>query len=151
MKIYLGSDHRGFALKNKLFAYLQKRGIDVEDVSGKALDLNDDFPQFAAAVALKIIGDEENDSRGILLCGSGQGMAIAANRFRGVRAIVATTAEDARWGRNDNDANVLSLPARLLENDDEIYWQDIVDTFLSTEFGGAARFKRRNRELDELS
>lgn len=89
--------------------------------------------------------------RAILICGGGQGMAMAANRFRGVRAIVATTAEDARYGRNDNDANVLSLSVRILDNDDDRYWQDIVDTFLDTPFAGAARYVRRNRELDELS
>ncbi len=150
MKIYLGADHKGFHLKNKVFAYLQKRGFEVEDVSSKELDQNDDFPQFAAAVSLKIIGDD-SDARGILLCGGGQGMAMAANRFKGVRAIVAATSDDARWGRNDNDANVLSLPARTLENDDDQYWQDIVDTFLGTEFSSAARFVRRNRELDQLS
>ena len=149
--IYLGADHKGFYLKNKVFAYLQKRGLEVEDVSGKELDSNDDFPQFAAAVALKIIGDNDDDAKGILICGSGQGMAMAANRFKGIRAIVAATSDDARWGRNDNNANVLSLPARILENDDDIYWQDIVDTFLGADFSGAARFTRRNQELDELS
>ena len=76
---------------------------------------------------------------------------MAANRFKGIRAIVAATSDDARWGRNDNNANVLSLPARILENDDDIYWQDIVDTFLGADFSGAARFTRRNKELDELS
>ena len=151
MKIYLGADHQGFYLKNKVFVYLEKRGFDVEDLSGKELDSNDDFPQFAAAVALRIIGDSDGDSRGILLCGGGQGMAMAANRFKGIRAIVADTSNDARWGRNDNNANVLSLPARILENDDDIYWQDIVDTFLGADFSGAARFTRRNKELDELS
>ena len=149
--IYLGADHKGFYLKNKVFAYLQKRGLEVEDVSGKELDSNDDFPQFAAAVALKIIGDNDDDAKGILICGSGQGMAMAANRFKGIRAIVAATSDDARWGRNDNNANVLSLPARILENDDDIYWQDIVDTFLGADFSGAVRFTRRNKELDELS
>lgn len=151
MRIYLGADHRGYHLKNKVFAYLQKRGFNVEDVSHRELDPNDDFPQFAAAAALKLIDEEDDTDRAILLCGGGQGMAIAANRFRGVRAIVATTSEDAWYGRNDNDANVLSLPARTLENDDDQYWQDIVDTFLDTEFSSAARFARRNKELDELS
>ncbi|MCL2280716.1 RpiB/LacA/LacB family sugar-phosphate isomerase [Candidatus Saccharibacteria bacterium] len=151
MVIYLGADHRGFYLKNKVFAYLTKRGYTVEDVGDKELNPDDDFPQFAAAAALKLI-DEENDvDKAILICGGGQGMAMAANRFRGVRAIVATTAEDARWGRNDNDANALSLPARILDNDDDQYWQDIIDTFLMTEFSGATRHARRNRELDELS
>ena len=151
MKVYIGADHRGFHLKNKIFAYLTKRGFEVVDVGDRELDPNDDFPQFAQAAALKLIDEQDDTDRAILLCGGGQGMAIAANRFRGVRAIVATTAEDARYGRNDNDANVLSLPARILDNNDDQYWQDIVDTFLSTEFAGAARYRRRNRELDELS
>jgi len=151
MKIYLGSDHQGFYLKNKVFAYLQKREFDVEDVGDKELKPEDDFPQFAAAAALKLIGDQPDESCAILICGGGQGMAMAANRFKGIRAIVASTSDDAHWGRNDNDANVLSLPARILENDDDLYWQNIVDTFIETEFSRAARFIRRNQELDELS
>lgn len=151
MTIYLGADHRGFHLKGKIAAYLAKRDIKFEDVGGKELNPDDDFPQFATAAALKLI-DEENDiDKAILICGAGQGMAIAANRFRGVRAIVATTAADARLGRNDNDANALSLPADLLDSDDDRYWQDIVDTFLNTEFSGAARYVRRNKQLDELA
>ncbi|MDR1969857.1 MAG: RpiB/LacA/LacB family sugar-phosphate isomerase [Candidatus Nomurabacteria bacterium] len=151
MRIYLGADHRGFHLKNKVFIYLAKRGYDVEDVGDKELKPDDDFPQFAQAAALKLINEEDSTNRAILICGGGQGMAMAANRFRGVRAIVATTADDARYGRIDNDANVLSLPARILDNDDDQYWQDIIDTFLATEFSDAARYARRNRELDELS
>jgi len=150
MTIYLGSDHQGFQLKNKVFAYLSKRHYDVADMGNSELDPRDDFPQFAQAAALKLIDEDHDRDRAILICGGGQGMAMAANRFRGVRAIVATTAEDARYGRNDNDANCLCLPARILDNDDDEYWQDIVETFLSTDFAGAVRFHRRNRELDEL-
>jgi ribose 5-phosphate isomerase B len=150
VKIYLGADHQGFHLKAKVFAYLSKRGYEVYDEGNAELDPKDDFPQFAQRAALKLI-DEENDiDRAILICGGGQGMAMAANRFHGVRAIVATTSEDAYYGRNDNDANALSLSARILDNDDDQYWQDIIDTFLETDFSGAARFVRRNRELDEL-
>jgi len=151
MRIYLGADHQGFALKNKVFAYLSKRGYDVEDMGNKELDPHDDFPQFAQAAALKLIDEDNDTDRAILICSGGQGMCMAANRFRGVRAIIATTAEDAHYGRNDNDANALCLPARVLANDDDQYWQDIVETFLSTDFANAARFVRRNRELDELS
>lgn len=150
MTIYLGTDHQGWHLKNKVFAYLVKRGYDVVEVGDKGFDPNDDFPQFAQAAALKLIDQDNDIDRAILLCGGGQGMAIAANRFRGVRAVVAFTAEDARYGRNDNDANVLSLPARVLDNDDDRYWQDIVDTFLNTDFAAAARYVRRNQQLDEL-
>lgn len=88
MKVYLGSDHNGFHLKEKVFAYLAKRDIPTEDAGNSELDPNDDFPQFAQMAALKIIGDEDPDARAILLCGGGQGMAMAANRFKGIRASV---------------------------------------------------------------
>src|ERR1700740_2820106 len=123
MKIYLGSDHNGFDLKGKVFAYLAKRDLDVEDVGDKELDPNDDFPQFAQIAALKVIGDEDPDARAILICGGGQGMAMAANRFRGIRASVIWDAEEARMTRNDNDSNVLCLPARVLEREDDTVWQ----------------------------
>jgi ribose 5-phosphate isomerase B len=166
MKVYLGSDHQGFVLKGKVAAYLAKRKLDYEDVGGKTLDPTDDFPQFAAAAALKVMGDmnhyspdpkfRENqtagESRAILICGSGQGMAIAANRFRGIRAIVASSADDASYGRSDDDANILCLPARLFDSPDEdAIWKNIVDTFLTTEFTAAPRFIRRNRMIDEIA
>ena len=81
MKIYLGSDHNGFHLKEKVFSYLAKRGIAVEDVGDKELDPNDDFPQFAQIAALKVIGDEDDDARAILICGGGQGMAMIVERL----------------------------------------------------------------------
>jgi ribose 5-phosphate isomerase B len=151
MKIYLGSDHAGFDLKEKIFAYLVKRGLDVEDVGDKQLDPGDDFPQFAQMAALKVIGDEDPDARAILLCGGGQGMAMAANRFHGIRASVIWDADEARITRNDNDSNVLCLPARVLKDEDDDVWQDIVDTWLHTPFAEAVRYKRRNAELDELA
>jgi len=149
MKIFLGSDHQGFLLKEKVFAYLAKRGYVTEDVGGKLLDQNDDFPEFAQAVALQIIGSTDKDPRGILLCGGGQGMAIAANRFRGIRASVIWDAFEAKMTRNDNDSNVLCLPARILQDDDSA-WEGIVETWLNTPFAGAVRYKRRNAQIDEL-
>ncbi len=151
MKLYLGSDHAGFDLKEKAFAYLVKRGIDVEDVGPQQLNPEDDFPQFAQIAALKVIGDEDPDARAILICGGGQGMAMAANRFRGIRASVIWDAEEARMTRNDNDSNVLCLPARVLQREDDNVWQDILDTWLHTPYANAVRYKRRNAELDELS
>lgn len=150
MKIYLGSDHMGFHLKEKVFAYLSKRGYDVEDVGDKELDPQDDFPEFAQLAALKILGDEKGDARAILLCGGGQGMSMAANRFRGIRAAVIWDALEAKMTRNDNDCNVLCLPSRVLEDDDAL-WQDIIDTWMQTPFANAARYIRRNRQLDELA
>jgi ribose 5-phosphate isomerase B len=149
MKIYLGSDHQGFALKEKVFAYLSKHNYDVEDAGDKILDPNDDFPEFAQAVAIKIIGCEDKDPRGILLCGGGQGMAIAANRFHGIRACVIWDAFEAKMARNDNDSNVLCLPGRILENDDH-GWEGIIETWLNTPFAEAARYKRRNAQIDEF-
>lgn len=78
-------------------------------------------------------------------------MCMAANRIKGVRAIVASSVEDAAYGRNDNDANVLCLPARVLDREYNIpLWRDIVDAFMNTPFAGAERYIRRNRELDQL-
>ena len=150
MKIYLGADHNGFAMKEHVFAYLAKRGYEVEDVGDRELDPDDDFPEFAQMAALKVLGDEGKDPRAILICGGGQGMCMAANRFRGIRASVIWDAEEARMTRNDNDSNVLCLPARVLQREDEQVWQDIVDTWLHTPFASAVRYKRRNAELDEL-
>lgn len=150
MKIYLGADHRGFAMKEKVFAYLAKHGYDVEDIGDNELDPNDDFPEFAQLAVMRVLGDEDKDPRAILICGGGQGMAIAANRFRGIRAVVLSDAFEARESRNDNDANILALPARMLETDDAA-WQGVVETWLNTPFAGAARFRRRNAQIDEMA
>lgn len=148
MKIFLGSDHNGFQLKEKVFAYLSKRGYDTVDVGDRELKPEDDFPQFAQLAAIKVLG--EDDARAVLLCGGGQGMCMAANRFHGIRASVVWDEYEAKMTRNDNDSNVLCLPSRLLENDDE-KWQKILDTWLETPFANAARYVRRNRQLDELA
>jgi RpiB/LacA/LacB family sugar-phosphate isomerase len=149
MKIYLGADHQGFAMKEAVRDYVKARGYDVEDVSGKELDTNDEFPEFAQAAAHKVLGDPTQDSRAILICGGGQGMSMAANRFRGIRASVIWDAYEAKMTRNDNDSNVLCLPSRVLAND-EGEWKDIIDTWLTTPFASAARYKRRNAQIDEV-
>jgi ribose 5-phosphate isomerase B len=149
MKIYLGADHQGFAMKEAVLAYLKERKYDVEDVSGRQLDPVDDFPEFAHAAAHKILGDEVHDSRAILICGGGQGMSMAANRFRGIRASVIWDAYEAKMTRNDNDSNVLCLPSRVLA-DDTTTWKDIIDTWLTTPFADAPRYRRRNAQIDEV-
>ena len=149
MKIYLGSDHNGHYLKEKVFVYLSKRGHDVEDVGGKELDKDDDFPQFAQMAALRVLGDEDDSARDILLCCGGLWMCMAANRFRGIRASVIWDEYEAKMTRNDNDSNIICLPSRLLSDGDE--WQGIIDTWLTTPFANAERFRRRNRQLDELA
>lgn len=148
MKIYLGADHNGFIMKEKVFAYLAKHGYEVEDVGDKELDPSDDFPQFAHMAAMKVLGDDDH-ARAILICGGGQGMCMAANRFRGIRASVVWDAHEAKMTRNDNDSNVLCLPSRVLQDDDAA-WQGIIETWLHTPFANAARYKRRNAQIDEF-
>jgi ribose 5-phosphate isomerase B len=147
MKIYLGADHNGFERKTKLTEYLQKSGYQVVDEGDASLLPEDDFPQFASKVVQAMRADNDPEVRGILICGSGQGMCMAANRFRGIRAALAFDQEEARAARNDDDSNVLCLSARSLDFDTTI---GIVHAWLMTPFAGATRFKRRLQELDEL-
>jgi len=147
MKVYLASDHAGYHLKEQIEAHLVKAGYEVEDVGNKELDPDDDYPQFAYSATTKVLGSEDNDAKAILICGSGQGMCIAANRVRGIRASVCWDEAGARETRNDNDSNVLCVPARVLEVDEAF---KIIDTWLKTPFSGAPRHARRIREIEEL-
>lgn len=149
MKLFLGADHQGFHLKEQVFAYLSKHGYDVEDAGDRELDPNDDFPEFAHMAVMKVLGESDPDSRAILICGGGQGMAMAANRFRGIRASVIWDAFEAKMTRNDNNSNVLALPARVFDGDDEA-WKGVIETWINTPYAGAARYQRRNAQLDEL-
>ena len=97
-----------------------------------------------------MIGDGSQDPRAILICGGGQGMCMAANRFKGIRASVIWDAFEAKMTRQDNNSNVLCLPARVLEND-EAAWKGIVETWLNTPYMDAPRYNRRNAQLDELA
>jgi ribose 5-phosphate isomerase B len=148
MKIYLGSDHGGFDLKQLLVHYLTgQKDYEVEDVGDKRLDPKDDFPQFAFIAATKVIGDPDNEARAILVCRGGQGMAMAANRFKGIRAAVCWDEYSAKKSREDNDSNILCLPADVLKVDEV---KNIMHTWLDTKFTGAARYVRRNQELDDI-
>lgn len=137
-------------MKEEVFAYLVKHGYDVEDVGDKELNPDDDFPEFAQLAAIKVIGDEDKDPRAILICGGGQGMCMAANRFSGIRASVIWDEYEAKMTRNDNDSNVLCLPSRILQDDKKV-WQRIIDTWLTTPFAAAPRYKRRNAQIDEIA
>lgn len=148
MKIYIGSDHNGFELKKHLSNFLKRSGHEVIDEGNDQLNPEDDFPQFAGRVVNSMLGDKDIEAKGILICGSGQGMAIAANRFKGIRASLAWDMKEARMARNDNDSNILCLPARVV---DERQAEAITNAWLNTPFAGAARFKRRIREVDNLN
>jgi ribose 5-phosphate isomerase B len=148
MKIYVGADHNGFALKDKLIADLQHEGYVVVDKGNKKLNETDDFPQFAGQVVSSLLTSDDEEARGILICGSGQGMCIAANRFNGIRASLVWDIYEAKASRNDDDSNVLCLPARVLKEKGAL---SIINTWLTTPFAGAPRFIRRIKELDELN
>jgi ribose 5-phosphate isomerase B len=148
MKIYIGADHNGFEQKKQLSDYLRKNGYEVVDEGDGQMAPEDDFPQFAGKVIMAMRGDNDPAmARGILICGSGQGMCMAANRFKGVRAALAFDQEEARASRNDEDSNVLCLSSRYTDFEASV---GILHTWLMTPFAGAGRFKRRIQELDQL-
>lgn len=151
MKIFIGADHRGFFLREKVEQFLSENGYDFEDVSSEEYDPNDDFPVFAKQAVAKIRTSKDSDPRAILLCGGAQGMSMAANRFKGIRASVVWDAEEARWTRNDNDSNVICLPARIFEDpENEAELKDTLKIWLETPFAKAPRFVRRNKMIDEV-
>jgi len=147
MRIYIGADHNGYGLKHQLKEYLSRGGYDVEDEGDDHLDPEDDFPQFASKVVMAMRASTDPEPRGILICGSGQGMCMAANRYKGIRASLCDTVQEAKLGRNDDDSNILCLPAKLIEQGQA---EQVVMAWLETGFAGAARFKRRIAELDQL-
>lgn len=147
MTIYLGADHNGYDYKQRLMAFLRQVGLDVVDEGDQQLKADDDFPQFAGRAVSALLADPDKSAKAILICGSGQGMCMAANRFKGVRASLCWNVSEARASRNDDDANVLCLAARHTSLEEA---QKIVTAWLATPFAGAPRFKRRIQQLDDL-
>ncbi len=148
MKIFIGADHNGYHLKESLSKYLKDIGYDVVDLGNEELDPDDDFTVFATRVVNAMKSSVEKEPRGILICGSGQGMMMAANRHKGIRAGLGWSTEATRSIRNDEDSNVLAIPSEIL--DEEQKWQAIVDVWLKTPFANSVRYKRRNYQLDKL-
>jgi len=143
MKIAIGSDHAGFELKSHIVAFLAKIGMETDDL-GPFDESSVDYPDYAKKVCGAVLSGKCD--RGILVCGSGVGMSIAANRFRGIRAVLCTSLYLAEYSRLHNDSNVLCLPGRLMEKDTA---EDIVEKWLDTAFEGG-RHERRVKKLDEL-
>lgn len=141
--IYLGSDHGGYELKEKLKGWLKEWGREFEDLGNYKLEPSDDYPDFAAQVAGAI---KEND-QGILVCRTGHGMYIAANRFPGVRAILATTPESITRAREDENVNVLSIAGDFTEPEKA---KELVKTFLEAPFTGQERHLRRIDKISKL-
>ena len=147
MKIFLGADHAGYELKNALAKHLAGAHHEVEDLGAKTLDADDDYPRYAYSVASRLLGEEDGAALGVLVCGSGQGMTMAANRVNGVRAALAWNEDSARVAREDDDANVLVLPARFVTSEEAI---GMVDAWLGAKFKADPKYRRRLDELEEL-
>jgi ribose 5-phosphate isomerase B len=143
MKIYIGADHRGYQLKEFLKDKLTDH--DVIDMGALEHTPTDDAVDFAALVGQKVAGDQE--ARGVLICGSGAAMCIAANKIGGIRCSVGHSVEEVRASRHDDDLNVLALPADFISQDEAV---DIVKAFLTTEFAPEERFIRRIAKTMEL-
>jgi RpiB/LacA/LacB family sugar-phosphate isomerase len=146
MIIYIGADHRGFYLKEVLKSALKDEGYEVMDLGNAESDANDDYPDFAAAVAEKVAGTG-SEVRGILICSSGVGVDITANKFDGVRSALAMSVDHIRAARNDDDVNVLSLASDYVKPDDAIA---IAHAFLATPFEAESRRVRRLKKIADI-
>ncbi len=143
-KIYAGSDHAGFALRHRLVDHLRAAGHTVEDL-GTTTEASCDYPDYAAAVGRAV--SREAGAVGLLVCGTGMGVCIAANKVPGVRAVDAWNVEVARISRAHNDANVLCLGARTLGENEALA---IADAWLAAPFDGGERHSRRLEKIRAL-
>ncbi len=146
MVIYLGADHRGFALKEKLKTTLAGQGYEVVDCGNTVEDENDDYVDYARAVAERV-SHQANDARGIVICGSGVGVDVTANKFKGVRSALAFANDQLYAARHDDNVNVLSIAAEFTKEDQA---KEFLKIFLETPFGTEERFTRRLEKLDSI-
>ncbi|HEX21488.1 MAG TPA: RpiB/LacA/LacB family sugar-phosphate isomerase [Actinobacteria bacterium] len=149
MKVFLGTDHAGYNLKEKIKTWLADWGIDYDDVGAHEFNPDDDYPDFIV-LAAKRVAENLNENKGIVLGHSGQGEAIAANKIKGIRAIVyyGGTKDIIILSRQHNNANVLSLGAAFLEEQEA---KDAIKLWLNTPFSGDRRHIRRIKKIDNIS
>lgn len=145
MKIYLGADHRGYYLKEKVKEWLTKWKHPFEDLGASEYDPTDDYTTFADRVA-SIVGETQG-ARGVLICGSGVGVDIIANKFDGVRASFGKTKEQVRDGRQDDDMNILVMAADFTDDREA---EAMLKEFVQTKFSGVARYKRRLADIQKI-
>ncbi|MBP6931299.1 MAG: RpiB/LacA/LacB family sugar-phosphate isomerase [Candidatus Pacebacteria bacterium] len=147
MKIYIGTDHAGLELKEKIKVYLEEKGHEVYDKGAFGYNGEDDYPDFIIPVAEEVAKDP--DCMGIILGGSGQGEAMCSNRIHGVRACAyyGSSFEIPKLARAHNNANILSIGARFVS---EFEAKDVLDIFLGTPFSGDERHVRRINKIDNL-
>lgn len=146
MTIYIASDHRGFKLKEELKKFLEKKEYRVMDVGAHMFNPEDDYPDFAAAAAKKVATDPEG-SRGVVICGSGVGVDVVANRFKKIRCVLAFSVKQVIASRHDDDTNMLALAADYLTKRQA---KKITEVWLRTGFSGEERHRRRIVKLDKF-
>ncbi len=146
MVIYFGADHRGFELKNRLLEFLRNQGYQTADFGAANLEPDDDYPAYAALVAKKISLDPEQ-SRGVLICGSGVGMDIAANKFSNVRSVLAISPDQVYAARKDDNVNVLSIAADFVSAEGA---EKMLQVFMATPFSGEQKYRRRLGQIEEV-
>jgi ribose 5-phosphate isomerase B len=144
--LYIGSDHGGYKLKEDLKKFLKSRKIAFTDLGAAKLVKDDDYPQYAAKV-VKAVQKDLKKNLGILICRSGQGMCIAANKFKGIRAALAWNEQSAKHARRDDDANVLCLPSDYMSPE---IAEHVVWSWLNTDFSFEPRHVRRIKEVSKL-
>lgn len=144
MKLCLASDHGGFELKNLIVNYLSKKGLDILDLGTDSID-SVDYPDFALKAVDAILNKKAD--RGIIMCGTGIGISITANRFPGIRAALCWDPFTAKLSRQHNDANILVMGGRIIGPE---LAKEIVEIWLSTEFDGG-RHERRIKKIDEIA
>ena len=143
MRVMLASDHAGLRLKEKVKKYLARKKIECEDL-GTSSFKSVDYPDYALKVAEKVA--KNKNTRGILVCGTGTGMTIAANKVKGIRAVAAYDAYSAKMSRIDNDTNVLGLRGRFFPFEK---MKKIITVWLDTPFSGEKRHKRRIKKIGD--
>ena len=143
--IYLGADHRGFKLKEKVAKWLFEWGYKFTDVGALFLDPADDYTKYAQEVG-SLVGKDDR-AQGVLICGSGVGVDVVANKFDGVRSSIGKNEKQIRAGRNDDDMNILVLAADYTTDDEA---KEMVKMFLETKFSGVARFEKRLEEIEKI-
>ena len=146
MLIYIGADHKGFELKESLKNFLERKGYEVIDVGNIKFGENDDYPDFAKLVG-QAVSQDPTVRKGILICGSGVGVDIVANKFKRVRSSLVYNPDQAFLARNDDDANILSLPADFLNEENA---QKILGVWLATDFSGKEPHRRRIEKISGI-
>lgn len=141
--VYIGADHKGYRLKNIILDRMRASGVDLVDLGSKEYNREDDYTDIAILLAEKVISERV---RGILVCGSGVGVCVAANKVKGVRAALVTNEKQSRLSREDDNANILCLSADTISDEENL---NIVEVFLQTTFSSEEKHIRRIKKIKD--